>query len=289
MMHGLMVIVVAVYCCWWRWYWLVSFSSKRSWGDRWQRALCAFLLPPLLLIMTAIAISLMGPQGQMVGFWEGWCCYSVALAFLGWASVLWLQLVWQGQQTLQRIRTYPLLTVSAQDASNQPCRLLDSPLLYSAQVGFWRPELVISQGMLTTLNPTQLAAVITHEQAHAYYQDTFWFFWLGWLRRLTCWLPYTNLLWQELLTLRELRADGWAAQRVDSLLLAEVLLAVVKSPWQESYEGTASFGECASVDRLTERMNALLAPSTQLPEATLQPWVWFCWVWWPLLVVPFHV
>lgn len=30
------------------------------------------------------------------------------------------------------IRTYPPMTVSAQDASNQPCRLLDDSLLYSA-------------------------------------------------------------------------------------------------------------------------------------------------------------
>jgi len=248
----------------------------------------------------------MGPHGQMVGYWEGWCSYGGALVFLGWSGILWLQLAWQGCQTLKRIRTYPTQAIPTQAIPGQSlqaqqddrhlgehpteqwCRVLDSPLLYSAQVGFWRPELVISQGMLTTLDQTQLTAVISHEQAHVYYQDTFWFFWLGWLRRLTHWLPQTEALWQELLILRELRADCWAAQRVDSLALAEVLLAVVKSPWQQSQDFCASFGEIAAGDRLKERMNALLTTPTQPPEFTPQQWLWLCWLCLPLLIVPFH-
>ncbi len=301
-MHELMLAVVIGCCCWLRWSWASARGlCDGTWGDRWQRALSAFLLPPLLLITTAIAISFMGPNGQMVGYWEGWCSYGGALIFLGWSGILGLYLVWQGCQTLRRIRSYPTRPIPelgcqpphddrqcSQHPAVQWCRVLDSPLLYSAQIGFWQPELVISQGMLATLNSTQLAAVITHEQAHAYYQDTFWFFWLGWLRRLTSWLPYTEELWQELLILRELRADSWAAQRVDSLVLAEVLLAVVKSPWQQTQEWCASFGEIAAGDRLTERMNALLTTPHQLPESAPQQWLWLCWLWLPLLLVPFH-
>ena len=55
----------------------------------------------------------------------------------------------------------------------------------------------------------------------------FGFFWWGWLRRLTEWLPHSKELWQELLLLRELRADQWAAQQVDPLVLAESLLLMV--------------------------------------------------------------
>jgi len=74
---------------------------------------------------------------------------------------------------------------------------------------------------LDTLDNAHLDAVIAHEQAH-FYWDTFWFFWLGWV--LHCHCCNTESLWQELLILREVRADHWAAQQVDPLLLAESLL-----------------------------------------------------------------
>ncbi len=45
--------------------------------------------------------------------------------------------------------------------------------------------------------------IVTH-------RDTFWFFWLGWLGRIVPFLPNTEILWQELLTLREIRAAPWA-------------------------------------------------------------------------------
>jgi Zn-dependent protease with chaperone function len=50
---------------------------------------------------------------------------------------------------------------------------------------------------------------LAHEQAHAHYRDTFWFFWLN---VLTSWLPHTEALWQEILFLREIRADEKAKE-----------------------------------------------------------------------------
>lgn len=129
---------------------------------------------------------------------------------------------------------------------NTSTRSLHTPALFAAQIGFWRPHLVLSQGLFDTLTLTQLEAVITHELAHVHYCDTFWFFWLGCVRRVTGWLPYTETIWQELLLLRELRADSWAAQRVEPepLVLVESLLEVVKAPLTNLALHCAAFGSC---------------------------------------------
>jgi Zn-dependent protease with chaperone function len=142
--------------------------------------------------------------------------------------------------------------------------------------------------LLKTLDAAHLEAVLIHEQAHFLHRDTFWFFWLGWLRRLTVWLPQTEALWQELLVLRELRADQHAAQTVDGLLLAEALLSVVSAPTLETEPGFAAFSATAVRDRLSERIEALL--TAPLPEPVLPwwTWLWFGIILLPLLVIPFH-
>lgn len=251
---------------------------------RWQIALFSFLFPPLLFFTTAFAILCMGWQGQMLGVQTDALSYGCALLWLGVALFGCLRLARQGRRSLQQTRTYPQIDLDL----GQPARLLNQPHLFCAQIGFWQPELVVSQGLLATLSPEQLSAVLAHEQAHYHYRDTFWFFWLGWLRRLTFWLPNTESLWQELLALRELRADRRAAKRVDALLLAEALLLVVSTPVAESESFCAAFSQPAPYNRLQERINALLdAPPLSSPS---NRWFWSGWLLTllPLVALPFH-
>lgn len=252
-------------------------------AKRWQQTLGLFLFSPLLLLMTAIAILCMGPTGRMLGHWEGWLSYDLALGFLVWAIASGIKLAWEGHQTVQRLRQSPVIEINGNTA-----RLLDTAELYSAQVGFWQPELVVSQGLLATLDDDHLEAVLVHEHAHARYHDTFWFFWLGWLRRLTCWLPHTEDLWQDLLMLRELRADQHAATQVDPLVLAESLLLVVSAPLMQP-EVCAAFSWAASRDRLTERIDSLLADSAPVAPANLWSISWLLLVLLPLMTIPLHV
>ncbi|MBW4470337.1 MAG: M56 family metallopeptidase [Stenomitos rutilans HA7619-LM2] len=252
--------------------------------QRWQRSLGLFLLPPLLLLTTAIALVCMGPQGQMVRWWEGWSSYTLAIGLLAFAVTLALKLTWEGWRSLQQVRTYPQLMVQGQQA-----RLLDTPIPFIAQVGFWQSELVVSQGLLETFEAEHLEAVLTHEQAHAHYRDTFWFFCLGWLRRLTAWLPQTESLWQELLLLRERRADRWAAQTADPLLLAESLLQMVKAPELYSEAICAAFSSATPRNRLEERIDALLSiPEESQFTTSFWSWLWLVLVALPLLTIPFH-
>ncbi len=268
--------------------WLMRLSwadAPGNWTERWQRSLLAFLFPPLLLVMTAIAILWMGPAGQMVLRWEGGLSYGLAIAFLIISSLLGLKLTWEGFCTLQTIRQNPMI-----DVHGNPARLLNLSTPYSARVGFWHPELVVSQGLLDMLDADHLEAVLVHEQAHATYHDTFWFFWLGWMRRATLWLPQTEALWQELLILRELRADLIAAQQVDPLVLAESLLMVVSAPLMSAEiqsDICAAFSWEISRDRLMERIDLLLAPE---PNTPVNRWLfgWLLLACLPLATIPFH-
>ncbi len=281
MMH-LFLLALAITIAWyWRQYWKPSTSA---WNQRWSSTLSAFLLPPLLLLSTAIALVLMGPKGQMVCWWEGWSSYGIGIGWLAFAAALAGKLAGAGRRSLRQIRQYPAIPLQGREVG----RLLPTPLPFVAQVGFWQPELVISQGLLDTLDAEHLTAVLLHEQAHAKNHDTFWFFWLGWLRELTAWLPHTDYLWQELLMLREIRADLQAAQVVDGLVLAEALLTVVSVPAMQPDGCFAALSEVALRDRLNERIDALLTKSTTATNDVRGNWWHLTLIFLPLLLIPFH-
>lgn len=255
-----------------------------TWRVRWYWTMTLFLLPPLLLFTTAIAVIWMGPQGKMVGTWEGWLSYFLSIGLLS-VSILWLlKLTWGAGQILQRVRTYPIA-----DLDGTPIRLLDLDTPYSAQIGLWQPELVISQGLLITLGQKHQAAVIAHERAHYHYRDTFYFFWLGWVRQITAWLPHTEAMWQELLILREIRADRWASAQTDPLLVAEALLFVVQSTPVFPDNLCAAFSQITKPNRLDRRIEAILTATEPIECFKLWSWAWFLLALLPLLAVPFHI
>ena len=168
-------------------------------------------------------------------------------------------------------------------------RVLATPTVFSAQVGLWSSELVISQGLLAQLNDEHLAAVLAHESGHKHYRDTFWFFWLGGLRRLTAWLPYSEALWQELLLLREVRADLWAARSVDTLVLAESLMSVITAPLMPLESVCPGFSCAAPRSRLAQRIDALLeVPTADGFDLNALQWSAMGLALLPLLTIPFH-
>lgn len=258
--------------------------------NRWQQTLFFFLFPPLLLLMTSVAVIVMGYHGQMFGLQAGWYSYLLAVGFLVVAIIFLFKLAYQAWRSIQNLSIHPQKTVIGKTA-----RILDIAFPYSAQIGFWQPELVISQGLLNSLDQEHLQAVLEHEQAHYDYHDTFWFFWLGWFRSFTPWLPNTEGLWQDLLFLRELRADYQASQQIDALLLAESLLIVAQQVNQDAFNISAP--NCAAAlhdslhqNRLIERINTLLSETNFSPSDTYS-----CWSWsllplslLPLTTVPLH-
>jgi Zn-dependent protease with chaperone function len=286
-----LIVLVAIFGLAWglRSQWTVDLHA--SWNERWERTLSIFLLSPLLLFTTSISIIWMGPHGRMVWVGNDWLSYDLAIGFLGFAGLYLLKLTRSGWQMLQQVRTYPTIKLG-----DNKVRILDLATPYIAQIGFWQPELVVTQVLLDNLDTDHLAAVLAHEQAHYRYRDPWCFFWLGWMRQISTWLPQTEAMWQELLVLRELRADRWASRQTDPLLVAEALLLVVQNTSIFTENFCTAFSQVAPVDRLTQRIDALLAiaePTDTLTHWRQQPADLSAWLWWlvaflPLLAVPFH-
>lgn len=278
-MHLLMIFTALTVACSLRGSWN---GPTGSWSQRWQRSLFLFLFPPLLIFMTAIAVLCMGPQGKMGGMYTGSISYVLALISLTFFALLCIKQAWQGWQSVRSCRNFPVV-----DVEGKPVRLLDTQALFAGLIGFWQPELVVSLGLLQTLSPDHLESVLAHEQGHHYYRDTFWFFWLGWVRSCSAWFPNTESLWEELLVLRELRADGYAASQVDPLLLAESLLLVVSNTPVLSPVCCAALGS-PGTNRLEQRIDALLAPPEPTLETQPHSWNGFLLALLPLATVIFH-
>ncbi len=260
-----------------------SISSERKWSERWYQALFLFVFPSLLLLTTGITVLHMGCHGEMLGVKAGSVGCIIAGGLILYSCGCLLRLVVQSDRSIRQLEIYP-----QQTWGNVTARILETDLPYSAQIGFWHSELIISRGLVTVLDEAHLAAVIAHEQAHVHYRDTFWFFWLGWIRSFTFWLPQTEVLWQELLLLRELRADRKAAESVDFLLIAESLLAVAKAPLEAAPIWCASFNDDQNGDRLNQRIDSLLAAAEPVPTNQWRSWSWLCLLFLPLLTIPLH-
>jgi Zn-dependent protease with chaperone function len=269
-----------------RYGWPSSHNASLTWQMRWHRALFCFVLPPMLVVTTAIAVLCMGAEGQMIGLQAGYVSYAIALIFLIYSIFRSGQLALMGWQSLQKLQKLVINSEAANGSDSM--QLLNIPMLFAAQIGFWKSKLFVSQGLLDTLDAEHLEAVLLHERAHAHYHDTFWFFWLGCLRQIMPWLPNTQELWEELLLLRELRADRWAAQYLDGLLLAESLLEMVSHNMLPSETFAAAFGSTNTSDRLEERINFLLAEPEPLPKFSWRSLFWLGFSLLPLAVLPLH-
>jgi Zn-dependent protease with chaperone function len=231
----------------------------------------------------------MGYRGQMLGYNSSLISYFSAIIWLVFALFCLIKLSYQTWQTHRDFSSYPLKKITAQRA-----RVLAVDFPYSARVGFWKSELIVTQGLLNLLDQEHLQAVLAHEQAHQEYHDTFWFFWLGWLRSMSSWLPNSENLWSELVFLRELRADKYASGQVDYLLLAESLLLVAEKVNQVA-EINFSDSCCVALNdnslnnRLLERIDALVeSENPELPRFNYQVWLLLSLSLAPFLLLPLH-
>lgn len=253
-----------------------------------EKILFLFLFPPLLLLMTAIAVLSMGYQGEMFGLQASHWSYIIALFVIIVALVFFGKAVYTGIVSCQNLTHYPLKKVEGKKA-----RILETSFPYTAQIGFWQPQLVISKGLIELLDKDHLKVVLAHEQAHYQFRDTFFFFWLGWLKSFTLWLPHSESLWQDLLLLREMRADRQAAQEYDPLLLAESLLIVAQKT-SKNFPINSAENMCASLscslprNRLSQRIDALLAEEKEDIIFHWWDWNWLIFVCLPLMVIPWH-
>ncbi|WP_035985919.1 M56 family metallopeptidase [Leptolyngbya sp. KIOST-1] len=272
-MHSSLIVLTILLAVVWRW--LGESSAGRSpdapWQDRWESTLRAFCLPPLTVLLVASAVLSMGHHGTMLGWSVSPVGCWVSLGVLCWFSGVLVYSLGRALVAHGRLRRYPTIALPQGGVA----RCVPGAVPMAAQVGLWRSSLLVSQGWLDHLTPAEQRAMLAHEQAHADFHDPLWFFGLGLLRRFGCWLPHTTALWDDLLLLREMRADQQAATTSDPLVLAELLVKLARQitlALQPPALGTgidcfAAFNESLSVSRLEQRVNALLTPA---PEADPQ-------------------
>lgn len=268
-----------------------------TWQQRWQVGLWRFALPPILITTTAIALVLMGTQGLMLGLPTDGVSYGLGLGFCLLVIIVMVTRAVQAVQTINQVYKLPQHSfdqdfdrdfnqdfnhhLEGQDWQDQGFRLWQHPAIFAAQIGIWQPQLVISQGLLDRFDFEHFQAVLYHEQAHRQFQDNFWFWGLGCLHQIGGWLPNSQVLWQELLLLREIRADQWAVKYVAPLTLAEALLWSVQSMYSPDF--AADFGDRG--DRLELRIETILNPQPILGNPS---YGWFIVGLLPLLTVLLH-
>ncbi len=275
-MHGSLLLLTGLVAVVWRWrfsYGDATRSPADPWAARWQSALVAFCLPPLMVTIAAGAVLSMGHHGTMMGWSVSPLGCWVSLGALVFASGVVAHTLIKTAETQLRLRQYQTVTLP----TGGHARCLETDLPVAAQVGLWHSSLLVSRGWLEHLTLAEQQAMIAHEQAHADYRDPLWFLGLGMIRRLSIWLPNTQSLWEELLLLREIRADQRAARTSDPLLLAELLvklsrqMTLATQGYSSDLEPYMGFNESLSLSRLEQRVNALLEPDSVAEPAVPGP------------------
>ena len=92
-----------------------------------------------------------------------------------------------------------------------------------------RPRIVLSEGTLRLLGPSEISAVIEHERGHVHERHGLVMLPMLGLKNLFRWVPYARLAPQEIATLLEMSADDYSARRFDPLTLAGALVDMAAS------------------------------------------------------------
>jgi Zn-dependent protease with chaperone function len=91
------------------------------------------------------------------------------------------------------------------------------------------PRIVLSEGTLRLLGPTEIAAVIEHERGHVHERHGLVMLPMLGLKHLFRWIPYTRLVAGEIATLLEMSADDYSARQYGPLTLAGALVDMAAS------------------------------------------------------------
>ena len=91
------------------------------------------------------------------------------------------------------------------------------------------PRIVLSEGTLRLLGPTEIGAVIEHERGHVQERHGLVMLPMLGLKNLFRWVPYARLAPRAIATLLEMSADDFSARRYDPLTLAGALVDMAAS------------------------------------------------------------
>ena len=151
--------------------------------------------------------------------------WSVAAAVLLPLCVVLGRAAWSGVLQCQLARA--LVRSSRASSLGPDVRLLDREEPIALTVGFLRPIILLSQGLLDVVSPATLDVILAHERAHVRRRDTAWALLDSLVAALVPRGVRAGLL-RELALSREQACDLWAAERAGKLRVAQALTSVAR-------------------------------------------------------------
>ncbi|MFE8887258.1 M56 family metallopeptidase [Pseudarthrobacter enclensis] len=217
-----------------------------------------------------------------LGFWH---IFALSAAALLTAHLVFTLLLTYYKIERQRRRHRELLALLASPSGQDAGTLVishDSPVAYCLPGGA-RSVTVLSDGLMAALEPEELHAVLTHENAHLSQRHhlLLWAF-AAWRQALP-WLPTTRMAQESVSSLIEMLADDVALRTASKATLIKAIAIVASgsaagtdSPGAgqagsgmalSGFEAAAATGGLESARTTASRVSRLLSPQPELPRA----------------------
>ncbi|WP_432245910.1 M56 family metallopeptidase [Arthrobacter sp. G.S.26] len=212
-----------------------------------------------------------------LGFWH---IFALSAAALLSAHLVFTLLLTYYRIQRQRRRHRELLALLASPSGQDAATLVishDSPVAYCLPGGA-RSVTVLSDGLMAALEPAELRAVLSHENAHLSQRHhlLLWAF-AAWRQALP-WLPTTRLAQEAVNSLIEMLADDVALKSESKATLIKAIAIVAsgsaKAPGASDVQpgnpglalgGADPAGGSDSARTTASRVSRLLSPQPQLP------------------------
>ncbi len=151
-------------------------------------------------------------------------------------------------------------------------RLLDSSRPLAFTVGLWRPQIVLSERMISSLSDEELRAVLFHELGHVRSRDPLRLAVVRFLADALWFLPVARSLARDFVDAVEEGADDWAVGATrQSVDLAAALVKTAKADVSWAIPLASSLAGNVSVEERVERL--LGTGVRRRSSTTMQRWV----------------
>ncbi|MBP1964008.1 M56 family metallopeptidase [Paenibacillus aceris] len=142
-------------------------------------------------------------------------------------------------------------------------RIITSKIPTAMTIGFWKPQIILSTGLLDMLEPSELQAVIEHEKCHMKHRDPLAIFLLSVISKALRYIPIFTWIADKYPIMIELRADKYAIGQMNQPAdLGSALLKLLKqqAPTPHLSLSHASFAETS----INVRIKHILDPQLNL-------------------------
>lgn len=134
-------------------------------------------------------------------------------------------------------------------------RVLASPRPLAFTVGLWHPQIVVTDGIVSSLSEAELHAVLFHERSHAHRRDPLRLLVVRFLADALWFLPVARSLARDFVDAVEKSADDWAvAGTQEPLDLASALVKTAKAGVVSPVPLVSGFAGNLSVKDRVERL-----------------------------------